>query len=77
MKHASCLLILEALGSKPHFKEKVLVQYLWLSQSRKDPVVRSPVTVTESSSVVVPSLIWISCTVIPKSRKIAHLNTLH
>lgn len=76
MKHASYLLILEELGTNPHFKENVLVhKLLWPSHFWKDPVVRSPVTVTENSSVVVPSLIWISCTVIAKSRKPTHLNT--
>lgn len=76
MKHASYLLIIEELGTIPHFKEKVLVQKLpWPSQFWKDPVARSPITVTENSSVVVPRLIWISCTVIPKCRQIARLNT--
>lgn len=49
MKQVSYLLILEELGTKSHFKEKLHVQnLLWPSQFWKDPDVRSPVTETEN-----------------------------
>lgn len=67
---------IRGVGYKPHFKEKNTCAETPLALTfLEGPVVRSPVTVTENSSVVVPTLIWTSCTVIAKSRKTAHLNT--
>lgn len=53
------LFILEELGTEHHFREMspLVCKLTWSQQLRMDPVVKSPVNVTENLCVTLPVLI--------------------